>query len=364
MPHPLSPGLSAPVIRIGDNYGRPTEDINGDRKPDISHGELVERYIKAHVPDAVFDRFELTTGTPSSEAEELAFFRERLDFARETLKKMGSGRQYDAVCMMQGAEFPITGLYTDKEGNSILSPENLAEHRDAIRADLKSTEWEAGRILARTIAAIEKISGKLPFYIAAGNGGPDSMNPYLLARGVIGVGATDAQGDITHYSPKNSLFTRFEQGTFAIRKVEGGYDVNNDGLPEVGDDEVSNGKALSRMFIGRQLAEAVMPDEAFEAEIQLPGEFLGPTDKLMSFSQLARAGKIPASFADKPYYAYAPYTAGPWMVFKADAKGVLIYDPDNSGLPGALFEKRGSSLAGPTALGKDLAAKRRFQATA
>lgn len=232
--------------------------------------------------------------------------------------------------------------------------------------------------------------------IAAGNSGKDNFVLFNLAQGVTPVGSKNVSG-------KRSLFTaqhqgiEYEQGEYASIRIKEdgkviGYDINSDGIVDVKPEEVSgNGQALVDKFAGRPLSECKATNEEAldfchykrfveesdglldllidlvlfwkrkpsikpEAEIkkspmQIKFETLSE-EKLFDVNLACGAFEMNET-ETKKYKGRGDYVhISTTRVYRKDAEGKVVYDPNNTGEKDIVSVINGTSYASPIHLVK------------
>jgi hypothetical protein len=230
---------SAQMVRIAvvDNFDSKTIDIDGDNIPDLSHGEVVERYLKAENPNVQINRFEVAIDLATGNIENASL----VQALEQVKKQMDSGEKFDAVNMSLAYE-------VDLSNQGSVTSASIGEAESELRAylfDENNSLTADQQELKDRIEAIEKITaGDVPVYIAAGNEGRNNYNTLGLAHGTVQVGALNAYGD-TLYA-RNSDVKQYEQGEYIVgptfegdSDIVSGYDINEDGVKDVDTSEVS-----------------------------------------------------------------------------------------------------------------------------
>lgn len=345
--------MASPCFFVVDEFQKREIDVDGDGVADLSHGEVIELVIQSRAPGVKINRMELPLGVfRGAGLNHLdKYFREILQFLDQGGKCAGVN-----LSLSSGVRFIDARINNDRT-----TPENIFQRRDAVKSHLAS--WYNERKLGpwkEAIEAIEVVAKRCPVYVGAGNDGNQKLNSLTLADGVHNVGAVDAQGVKTYFTPTHSLIHRFARGVLAVHKVAGGYDLTGSGRAEVLDQQVSGGKSKLEYFTDKPLSETLMPEAQFNLIYKQLMEQGGTSlknrhdfnDRLLSAEQMVRLGLLTGQYADKPLYGYV---AGGELkgLFKADIAGRVVYDPDNSGRSGAVNEINGTSFAAPWAMTDD-----------
>lgn len=354
--------MSSPPPRFGarltvmDTFDEKKIDIDGDGKADLSHGDTVCRIIKSYQPEADIEQVELSD-----------------DFQEPLLKNLQHllhAITSDPVC--------YAGINLSLSRNTKTHPVQLiqAQQGTLYQQPQSSNRQAIDQAILQTIQAISQQG--VPVYIAAGNRDSRYFNGYGVTPHTINVGATDAQGKKAAYSHTSSIVDRFEQGTFSITRVAGGFDITGDGKMDVSNDEVSGGLPLINRFVGKPLNDAVMN----ERDIALIQRFITEGKPFVQWSEAAKkvfrnklihvrdleklndhlilvAGQAalipPAHVRFLEQMGDYVWLNNPRFCFKADDNRHIVFDPDNSGRKNPVNYISGTSFSAPAALGKDTA---------
>ena len=312
-----------------------TIDIDGDGTPDLTHAQTVARMIRANCPAA---RPEILLTASAAHTPD-TFAKIRAGHYAAVNRSVGFDEGYDALKLAGGGK---------------LTPDNLKDCRDRLLAAMPFYKQSAHRLLE---AMRQTREAGIPVYAAGGNDSNRNFSLLNLAEDCVHVGALDARGNKTSYSADNSLLNRWEQGTFAITRVKGGFDINGDGQADVKPSEVSGGTPMVERFVGRP-AEKMF---ATDADMQLLMHGVPDIWQNLLFTpkQLVRLGKLTPeqalSAADMGHIAIADNLRSLLYGFH-ERDGKVVYDPDGSGASNAVSCLWGTSFATPFALGKDLQA--------
>jgi hypothetical protein len=318
-------------VAIADDFTSIRCDIDGDGSPDLPHGEVVSRYIRAQNPDVEIVPFNSINWNPAS--------------LFESLKKIQQDGHFDAV-----------NISIAKFMENLATPENFSTWRTDTLRDLQNTEDSGGELTYSLIEQIQQlIQQGIQVYIAGGNNGPQELNKFTLAEGSINVGASDAQGNREGYSANSPFINRWAQGTYAVRKVQGGFDISGHGEADVLDSEVTGGTSLLRQFIDKPL-EQVLASPSQHAS--WPSKSVMES-KVFSLPELVSGKILPPEFLEdaKAYGEYVvihPKNRTIAGFLTTDAKGRMTVKPEKFGSPdGVVNQIRASSFAAPVVLGQD-----------
>lgn len=238
-------------IAVIDNFDKKIVDIDADGTPDISHGDLVERYIKTQNPDAIITRVEIPTD--ANNQFDIDIYTKKMN---ELADRIAAGEKIDAVNVSLASEI-------DLAGHPSVSPANIKDYKHKVRYDLinkvDASSSEANQTFKGCVEATERVSSQgVPVYIAAGNNSETSYNLFGIAEGTTQVGTIDVAGDTI--LARNSDVARYEQGEYFTGpiydydasgdQVVEGYDINDDNIPDIKPEEVSSkGKSLGSTLI-------------------------------------------------------------------------------------------------------------------
>lgn len=128
-------------IAIIDCFAYKYMDLDNDGKPDISHGNLLLRFLEEGLPDAEIVKYDI-----DKHGTYLVTMFYRIFYVEKELAKLISnienGEKYDAL----NFSWQILHSYKDN-----LTPENLLDKRDAIRKELtKDNSTHSGRVKIST----------------------------------------------------------------------------------------------------------------------------------------------------------------------------------------------------------------------
>lgn len=360
MLYPLAFGATQtpPRIAVIDDFGAKRMDIDGDNVPDLSHGELVTRLLLSQCPQARITRLDVNPPDtqPLPPENSTVLFRQHYQNIFSTVNMLQPG-QFDSINLSMGVQTPLPS-------DQISLPEAKRILRDFWISSNSSLQLLAART-AQTLAGLAKQGERI--FLAAGNGGRGTANVYGLIPGVINVGATSANPQVlTDYTHRHSLVTDYTQGTFAVAKVRGGYDLTGDAKPEILDKEVSGGTPFVSRFVGKPLAEVLASEKELRAihaqhRAGIRREKMTELQhRLVPLNELHRIGLLDndalvfyRTLGDYAALNPRPYMAtGAWNVFKTDKNGRINYDPDGSRRKGAVQVIEGASFSAPLLHGR------------
>ncbi len=217
-------------VALVDEFSRKTIQLDVDRKPDITHGEAVEAFIKSGLPDVAIDRFDTNVNEVT---------------VRDALKTILSHRgKYDAVNISKASY--ITYKELSKLVGCKITPKNLYEKKELIKDKFfKSNYPEVGYLKEINTYLEELIKSGTRVYIASGNQSKGALNLYTLANGAEIVGALKNNGKRAGFSTINSLVNRHEKGVFKVKKIKDengqkGFDFTQDGKIDIYDKDTTS----------------------------------------------------------------------------------------------------------------------------
>ncbi len=223
-------------IAIIDDFTNKSVFIDNDNNPDISHGQLVKRFIQEGLPNAQIESLDMNSPHNIST---------QLDYILTNIK---NGQKYDAINLSAGndANIELLSQILDEK----ITPENLAKNKELIRNWYYSIGDDCdNKDLVEIKESIQKLSEiascGVPIYVAAGRNDKKTFNVMTLADNVNTVGALNSQGEKTEQLKDNSLINKWELGVFEIKKVKDkdnkkGFDFTGDGSIDVYNDETSS----------------------------------------------------------------------------------------------------------------------------
>ena len=400
--------FKAAVIDFKDQNGIVPIDINGDGLPDpgIQHGYLVKRVLEGTcrgklIQVDLFERELISCIKPGEviTPEDLAgkvfdLYQEgdtkALAVVEELERIRASNGLYTIVNLSLGnsREFNSLEDVIEKTGMREITNENIAEYRERLVDWLSSQKYPFYQSWYKAVIALERvIASGTEGFVAGMNGGENCFNILTLAKGVQAIGATDANGNITHYSPKHSLITSYEQGTYSVTEIFDdnkllGYSVLGDGHVDIPKELTSSGIPFVNKLCGRKAKEIVSSDfsEIHANVVYLREALLGAVrQKISEMDKRFSGGAPPEGDVEKimrEYFFLLMYlkprleaSNSKYVVFSTfdialssgqtcffldeDVSGRIIYNPDGSGRA-AIGLVEGTSFATPRVGGKRL----------
>lgn len=228
-------------IAIIDNFKGKYVDVDGDKIPDISHGEAVENLFKTKQPNAEIIRYDVGSDTDASQVST-----DKLASAYEDLsQRIEGGEKIDGVNMSVSTDTRI-GFF-NRFTKKPVTAENISKKEDEIKnsSGYDNMSQTTGR--KNVLSNMEKVTSQgVPVYVAGGNNGPGYFNEYGLAKGVTQVGGTGLNGNIHPDSADNSDIKKYAQGEFEIKSIKDaagkitGYDYTGDGKIDLSAEDASS----------------------------------------------------------------------------------------------------------------------------
>lgn len=226
-------------VAIIDDFTTKSVFVDLDAKPDITHGEVIKRFIQEGLPQAQIDCFEV-----KSEEGNDAFLKSANASLDSIIKKIDDGEKYDAL----NISFSATTYYStiSKQTGEEITPQNIAQKKDSIRKWMEGEKTDQELIQIKEIMKkLDAISSKgVPVYICADQGKHQKIKRFQvfnllnLSNNVKAVGALNKKGGKSRYSADNSLITDWSQGEFKIQKKtdsngKTGFDYTGDGTIDI-----------------------------------------------------------------------------------------------------------------------------------
>lgn len=385
-------------IVVFDSFNEKYIDLDGDTKPDVSHGELVSMQILGVLPDANLIRYNTDLALTDYVHHNTDFFHldkvpadltERLTAQgfRQLAKEIKGGLSIDGVNLSQSSDKSIQINILAAATGLKLDHKNIKEHRPAIRDMIKKwattpdpkTLTPIQKDLAKSwqvIESIEQVTEKnIPVYIAAGNEGQDSLNLYSFAKGTTTVGALTARGGRTQYSANHAMVDKTDQGTFNVVPISQdgrviGYDLTGDNKADISARSLSGqGNFINpdiAKFAGKKPKDVqISPQDLEQFKIAFqdflkskkegkPTRFVELLPKNIHDVLIPMADYMMAVGASKENAEIAKEKKGDFMLFggeayRVDSQGKLFYTPDGSN-QAAIWQIDGTSFSAPKAL--------------
>jgi hypothetical protein len=266
-----------------------------------------------------------------------------------------------------------------------VTPENLLEHKEEIRNLLKSPEAsEEFKLINGVLEAIEAVVKRnTKVFVSGGNWGPNYINLYTLADGVISSGATFADKQKAPSSADNQALSTFSQGVYNVTRLKNGFDIIGNNEAAVKNREVTGGQNIVDIINGKEVDEVLLADKylmdfvdslrKFREHKQFvdlnPGkkppalnindfkEYVITVDDFIKALKAVGEDNIEVINEDKDLRSQGKYiscisaiAAEPYLIFD-EKDGKIVFDPDRSGRP-AISKISGTSYASPTTLSR------------
>lgn len=336
--------------------GFPIIDVNGDDQPDLFHGEFVEKLVQlSGHPTARLARpaqprisvmvEQLTPLIEKIEAGEVQY--SRFNFSNEIPLKISAFKK---------ELFPEDDTIPEINSENIhLFKDRILQKLWVLRPDFRLNE------LYQLFQRIEKL--RIPIVVAAGNFGPNFVNLYSLMPGVISVGSLDLDGMKRANAGNHALITVWRTGSVVTRMVQGGIDMNSDGVLDFPAENLTQGPVIAEMFAGKSVDNIVesiesdhtewaksatenpdvVPNAAFNI---LPGGLYRVED-IISLPTVTPETATLLSRSGKYVYKNPSKVQIPTYFFTDDGKGRITYDPLGDGSPEQRNMVAGTSYAAP-----------------
>ena len=233
----------APKLGVIDDFTNKCIDIDGDKKPDVTHGDFVIATIKAKAPDAKIVKFE------AFDKEKNCLSNEKIGAAfEEILKRNNNGEHFDGVNMSISPKDKIEisdkkyeiledSLNADKnEQESSLHQKVFEKIKPFLRsgfnkgdnANSSTAQYE------KVISTMEGITAKdTPIYVSAGNDqGNIFVSQYATGKGVTSVGDTLYSDLCDKYADGTNMVSVLKDKNgepLSDKKGNLFFDVNGDG---------------------------------------------------------------------------------------------------------------------------------------
>jgi len=231
--HASSTGFQKPQkrnkdIAIVDDFKTKDICIDFDSTPDVSHGEVIKRFIQEGLPQANIDTFQITKSNGATYAPAL----------KSVLDKIQKGHKYDALNLSMSA--PVDFTYLSKKVGKQITPDNVVQNADNIKKWINSEKNDKTVIqLKEALEQLDKISaGGVQIYVAAGNEGKNKFNLLNLAKNAKVVGSVNSKGQKTNFTEDNSFVKNWDLGIFPIKRAYNskgklGFDYTGDGSVDI-----------------------------------------------------------------------------------------------------------------------------------
>lgn len=227
---------------IIDSYSQKTVDVDGDKIPDTSHGEVVEKVIRDRHPGVKISRYD----TASDKYKHALDQKKTMNALDDIYDRIKSGEHFDGVNLSASSDVRIKSLNRYTDPDHPISKDNISENEAKLRNNDRYKSnleyWKTDKVINK----LEKVTSEgVPVYTAAGNDGPKNYNQYGLAKGVTQVGALGVDGKKHPSSADNSDVKRWAQGEVEIKSVKDssgkikGYDYTGDGKMDISADKTS-----------------------------------------------------------------------------------------------------------------------------
>jgi hypothetical protein len=200
---PVLPVVSKPVV--SKTVASKTIAIVDDFTPNNpeSHGQLVAGVIRANASDV-----RIVPVHVEKQNGPFGPFYNIAQGLKTLVEKIQSGFKLDGVNLSMGDMLPF------RTGQDLAQIKTQLMSRPASEK-LSSMENTPTGVVQEGIQHLEALTQthQIPVFIAAGNGGPNALNAYTLAKAVTGVGGLNPNGGVWEGSGNNPAVKVWEQAT-------------------------------------------------------------------------------------------------------------------------------------------------------
>ena len=228
-------------IAVIDGFTNKRIDFDNDGIGDLSHGDMIVRFLEEGLPNAEIVKFDLENPDIPLEVWRIGPGYILKILLNRIINEIENGNNYDAI----NISISHSKVYKNESEKKsririfrkrkktieptflILTPDNLLSRRNLIKSELDYLTMSC-------ITLIEKLNRiGCRVYIAAGNQGKEAFNLLNLATGAINVGALNEDGTISEISSNNVLINRWARSVFPVCKTENGIDFTGDGTTDI-----------------------------------------------------------------------------------------------------------------------------------
>jgi hypothetical protein len=208
---------------------RDAVDVDGDGVRDpYYHGDIVSFYVN----DPAIEIVPYVVGNLTTAKEQIAHHLATIQ------DQIGRGEPLDAILLAWESSTLIISL------DDVIRIEHAAAYKARLRKWRdENDEW---RWTYEIVMRLEDIAASgVAVYTIAGNSGERMINIYTLAEGVTAVGAEEGSVD-ADWSCRNAFVDTLAPAIYHVRRIRGGsdqssgYDLNEDGIPDVPLERVSS----------------------------------------------------------------------------------------------------------------------------
>ena len=260
-------------IAVIDGFTVKRVDLDNDGISDLTHGDMISRFLEESLPDAEIVKFDLQNpddpvfiwrGIPGYQLEIML---------RRIIADIENDRRYDAINISishsetydnEPEKKPRLSIFRLKKAAITsdiirITPDNLLLRRNLIRAGLDNHTNNCITLIEQLITMGSRV------YIAAGNQGKDAYNLLNLANGAINVGALTENGTKSAISGDNVLVNRWARSEFPVSKTEDGIDFTGDGKTDLSFEDLSAGgeNLINKLIGGTSVATSIAIIEDF-----------------------------------------------------------------------------------------------------
>lgn len=207
-------------------------------------------------------------------------------------------------------------------------------------------------------------SAGVPVFVAAGNTGPDEfVNVLALSDGVYAVGALDRDGGTTRYTSAPGFVSIWSPGYVVLTETADGLSVSGGRRAELRGADLPEQRAVIAAYSGKKARNVTLtlPSEIralnappsrqrlrFLAMMLEPGVYR-TQDLMTAYGHSESSGTFVRAVSEGAYMHFPTDT-----IFRADADGVLYFDPIGDRSQGQLQVADATSFAAPNVCATEL----------
>ncbi len=298
-------------------------DIDGDLVPDVHHGDLVEVIARQ-----VSGKNTISYGLLPTAEGRFNFTTDNIRYALENIISLinsGDMEKPAAIILSMGGYVALHQLAIELGLDENLSPDNAASFIHEIQQELAIRLLLENPTEHHIMNAFKQLSDmSIPVITGAGNSFSQEEANIFSLMGAIPVGSLTHDGfKVTDYTNDNSLTVTYRIGDYIGRNVNGGIDINNDGLADFANSIMSGEATIAESLGG---VEAPLPTDR--------------ADDLFRWTYESYYGQIKIKIAGEEF---------PFRIIN----GTLAFDPANTGDPSQVSLLNGTSLAAPAICGPE-----------
>ncbi len=219
-------------------------DVDGDGVHDILHGDFVAKI------------FELNN-RPLKTYGMKGYGKTSVQGALGDLRYFIRSKQIPvpgAIIMAMSHSFSIEKIKIEllRDKKIDLNFSNIHLHSDKIIQAIKDNYGDSHMLYSffKDVQDLNKLG--VPVMVASGNDYSTKVNLASL-MGTTSIGARDLNNKVAAYSNENSYVSVYRPGDFIGRKIIGGVDINNDGVADFSQSELSGGQSLASIYKSKKV---------------------------------------------------------------------------------------------------------------